>query len=137
MPRKSAAALSIVQAERASDRLKPRVGASPDVKAIFHDLVAQINAEHFRPTDGPLLEQYAQAISLGRQAYAALEHEGPVIAGRANPWLVVLEKAHRSAAALSARLRLSLQHRTDPKSAGRATHDASAYDVLREWEGAS
>jgi hypothetical protein len=48
-------------------------------------------------------EQYAQSIALARQAFSFLNQEGPVVAGRANPWLVVLETAHQSSVALGAR----------------------------------
>jgi phage terminase small subunit len=96
----------------------------------FRDLVASVPAEHFRPADGHLVEQYAQAIVLARRAYAELEASGSVVNGRASPWIVVLEKAHRSSVALAARLRLSPQHRTDPKSAGRNQATASAYQIM-------
>ena len=88
-------------------------------------------ADHFQAGDGALLEQYAQAILLARQAYAHLDAEGPVIDGRASPWVVVLEKAHRSTVALSARLRLAPQARADARSAGRkaAGPGFSAYDI--------
>jgi len=131
LPRKSAAALSVVRVDGKPDRLAPRHGLSPDCRAIFTELTAQVPTDHFRPSDGVLLEQYAQAIALGRQAYAALEAEGPVVAGRPNPWVVILEKAHRSAVALSARLRLSPQQRLDPKTVGRnAGPPASYYDWI-------
>jgi hypothetical protein len=104
---------------------------SSEVAAIIDELVRQVAPEHFRQSDGPLLEQYAQAIALGRQAYAALEAEGPVVGARANPWLVVLEKAQRAVVALSARLRLSPQHRNDPKTAGREKSSmTSVYDMV-------
>jgi phage terminase small subunit len=119
MPRKSVASLTVVRVDGGHERVRPRAGISSDVRAIFIELVSRVPAGHFRQSDTALLEQYAQAIALGRQAYAKLEEEGPVIAGRANPWLVVLEKAHRSAVALSARLRLSPQHRIGPRTAGR------------------
>jgi phage terminase small subunit len=114
MPRKSIAALAVKPHE--SSRLAPRSGLSPEVKLIFCDLVGRMPAEHFRETDAPLIEQYAQAIALARQAYAALAAEGSVVGGRANPAHVVLEKAHRSSVALSMRLRLSPQSRMDRKA---------------------
>jgi phage terminase small subunit len=132
MPRKSAAALSVVHADIIPERIKPRVDASARVRAIFGEIVAQVPPNHFRPTDAALVEQYAQAIALGRQAFAALEAEGPVVGGRASPWVTVLEKMHRSAVALSARLRLTPQSRTDPKTVGRQKYEASAYDLIRE-----
>ena len=130
MPRKSAASLSVVSVGANRPSLTPRTGLTAECRAIFHELTAQVPADHFRPSDAALIEQYAQAVALSRQAYAMLETEGPVIAGRANPWVIVLEKAHRSSVALSTRLRLSPQHRTDPKTVGRAKHSASAYDLM-------
>jgi hypothetical protein len=94
--------------------------------------VRSVRPEHFRDGDADLLEQYAQSIALARQAYAEIERDGPVVDGRPSPWLVVLEKAHRSSAALAARLRLAPQMRTDPKVAGRnAPPVLSAYDLMR------
>ena len=73
-----------------------------------------------------------QAILLARKAYAELEAGGPVIDGKASPWLVVLEKAHRSAVALSGRLRLAPQARADSRSAGRNKGaPPSVYDQMR------
>ena len=96
---------------------------------IFTEIVGSVSASHFRPTDGPLVEQYAQSIALARQAYSYLDSEGPILGGRANPWLVVLEKAHRSSVALSMRLRLSPQSRLDRKAVG-AAHEISAIGVM-------
>jgi phage terminase small subunit len=101
----------------------------PEIKLIFGEIVSTMPADHFRATDGPLVEQYAQAIALARSAYANLTEEGPVVAGRANPWLVVLEKAHRSSVALSMRLRLSPQSRMDRKAV-KAGGDLSAYELM-------
>ena len=93
-------------------------------------------AEHFRDTDAHLIEQYAQAIALARRAWSGLDARGPVIEGRASPWLVVLEKAHRSSVALAARLRLAPQSRADSRSAGRKAHQAprSIYQIMREQD---
>ncbi len=101
---------------------------------------------HFREVDAHLVEQYAQAIALARRAsneqYAQaialarrasseLAAREPVIEGRASPWVVVLEKAHRSSVALAARLRLAPQSRADSRSAGRNKGPApSAYEMM-------
>jgi hypothetical protein len=120
MPRKSSAALAILpRVDGRPNPLRPRPDAPPEVREIFMSLVASVPTEHFRPGDADLLEQHAQAIALARRAYAELDASGSVVNGKPSPWLVVLEKAHRSAVALSARLRLAPQMRTDPKSAGR------------------
>jgi hypothetical protein len=102
-------------------RLQPRDEAPAEVKDVFTELVRSVRPEHFRPGDEHLIEQYAQAILLARQAYSELEMAGGVTSdGRTSPWLVVLEKSHRSAAALSQRLRLCPQARTLSRTVGRA-----------------
>ena len=132
MPRKSTASLTVRSPAGKSSVPRPRDGCPRSVAAIFLELVASVAQDHFRPSDEPLLEQYAQAILLARQAYDKLATEGPVIDGKASPWLVVLEKAHRSAVALSARLRLAPQARADARSAARKAGGAkpSAYELM-------
>lgn len=138
MPRKSIAAITTPRpnVDGSPHRLQPRPGAPATVKRIFADLVASVPAAHFRPGDSDLIEQYAQAIALARQAYREIEKDGPVVEGKASPWVTVLEKQHRSCVALSMRLRLSPQQRTDPKSVARqgANYRPSAYDTPWPWE---
>ena len=117
-----------------TDRLKPRTSLPPEVKLIWGELVGAMSPDHFRPSDAPLIEQYCQSIALARGAYAHLTGEGPVVSGRANPWLVVLEKAHRSSVALSMRLRLSPQSRLDRKTVGVKPGGASAYEIMSMME---
>ena len=123
--------MSVTKSQENTGRLKPRSGLPPEIKLIWGELVGAMSADHFRPTDAPLIEQYAQAIALARVAYAHLNGEGPVVSGRANAWLVVLEKAHRSSVALSQRLRLCPMSRIDRKQVGSAKQGApSYYDVM-------
>lgn len=129
MPRKTTAA--VLDTVAAKDmRLAPRSGLPPEVKAIWCELINSMPADHFRKSDAALVEQYAQAIALARHAYAFLNAEGPVVAGRTSPWVTVLEKAHRSSVALSMRLRLSPQSRLDRKSV-KDGGAISAYDALQ------
>jgi hypothetical protein len=134
MPRKSAAELSVIPAPTGRySRLsppRPRDDAPADVAEVFRELVRSAPADHFRGGDGALLEQYAQSIILARKAYDELSTNGPVIDNKPSPWLVVLEKAHRSAVALSGRLRLAPQSRADARSAGRNANrpPLSAYE---------
>ena len=119
--RKSAAALQLVpNVGVRKSRISPRAGASDAVKAIVCELIATVDSDWFRLSDGPLLESYAEAIALERQAYREIAIGGPVIGGKISPWVGVAERATRAVVAVSARLRLSPQHRTDPKTAGRA-----------------
>src|SRR5262245_4508191 len=119
MPRRSLEALHTPSIRR-STALHPRSDCPENVRRVFDELVASVPADHFRRSDTPLLEQYAQAIVMARQAYERLEADGPVNAqGRASAWLVVHEKATRAAVALSLRLRLAPQTRMTTRTAGR------------------
>jgi hypothetical protein len=68
--RKSAAKLNIVPIEGRT-RMRPRDGA-PAEDTVFMELVSCMPLDHFRRTDAPLIEAYAQAIVLGREAYEHL-----------------------------------------------------------------
>jgi phage terminase small subunit len=130
MPRKSTASLSVIRPAGAPKVLRPPSHLSADLVSAFHEIVATTPASHFRASDAPLVERYAVALVLARQANDALASEGPVIAGRVNPWITVAEKADRAIVALAAKLRLCPQARTDPKTAGRNAGPApSAYEV--------
>jgi phage terminase small subunit len=113
MPRKSVASLAIVPPKRPPPHLAPSPDAPEAVVAVFREILAATPADHFRPGDVPLIQAYAEAIVLARQAAQELTATGPVIGGRTSPWIVVQEKAHRSIAAMAMRLRLSPQHRAD------------------------
>lgn len=134
MPRRSSASLMVVTPKRPRPRLAPSGDAPDEVVQVFGEILRATPADHFVPGDAPLIQGYAEAIVLARGAAVALSAEGPVVAGRASPWLVVQEKAHRALAALSMRLRLSPQHRADARSAGRKADQAprSVYEVMRE-----
>jgi phage terminase small subunit len=100
---------------------------------VFRDLVAGTGPEHFVATDLPLLARYAEAVALAEQAERELHKRGPVMPdGRVNPWNTVLEKAGRSVVALSMRLRLSPQSRSDPKTVSRRANGPkpSAYELM-------
>jgi phage terminase small subunit len=97
---------------------------------VFARIVSDVGADHFRASDADLIEQYAAAICLARQAYASLREEGPVKEGRVNPWQTTLEKANRASVALSQRLRLAPQSRLDRKTAGSNKPGGSVYDAL-------
>ena len=122
MPRKSAAALATITPLRPRPHLAPSSGAPAAVKAVFAEIVTSAPADHFQVGDAPLVEQYAQAIVMARQAAIKLAQHGPMAGAKVSPWLIMLEKAHRSSAALAARLRLSPQHRDTSRSAGRAAN---------------
>jgi len=138
MPRASAASLTVLKPKRTRVRLAPSPDAPSDVVAVFGEIVAATPAGHFRASDAPLIQGYAEAIVLARQAANALAREGPVVAGRGSPWVVVQEKAHRAMSMLSMRLRLSPQHRADSRSAGRNADrpGPSVYAMMDEMDDA-
>ncbi|MDR7136167.1 phage terminase small subunit [Lysobacter niastensis] len=94
---------------------------SKPVRAVFEALVSSVDTDHFTPADLPLLAEYATAAVTAQKASEMLEQEGHVVGGRANPWLVVQEKAQRALVALSARLRVCPQSRFDRLKAGTAS----------------
>ena len=116
--RKSGAGLGILQVDGKPNRLNPPPSLSAAERAIFFDVVAACDRDHFRPSDLPLVVRYVEAAALGDQAAAQLRL-GAVITGKPSPWITVQEKAVRAMVALSMRLRLSPQSRIDAKTLGR------------------
>lgn len=92
MPRKSSAALPF--ATSTAPRLHPPddlVAGSPEQR-LFLDLVIGCRADHFQPSDAPLLSDYCRAVVLEQTASGQLAAGGHVTAeGRASPWLPVLQ----------------------------------------------
>src|SRR5437762_236656 len=97
MPRKSAAALALgpLSVDGRPKRLNPPPTLSAQERALFVDLVSTNTPEHFRPSDLPLLCRYVEAAVLAEQAAQELR-QGAVVSGKANPWLIVSEKAVRA-----------------------------------------
>jgi phage terminase small subunit len=133
MPRKSAAALATaVRVDGKSTRLQPPTGLGASETELFRSLVSANDPSHFRPSDLPLLARYVEACVLAERAAAEMRKTGPVIDGRASPWIVIQEKSVRAMTALSMRLRLSPQSRLDPKTAARRQgQPASPYEDER------
>jgi phage terminase small subunit len=127
--RRSAADLAI-SVDGKPERLKPPTHLGPDERRRFDELVESCDSTHFRRSDLPLLCRYVEADALGERAAAELRVSGPVINGRASPWLTAQEKAVRALVALSMRLRLSPQSRIDPKAASLRSDTAKH----RPWE---
>ena len=86
--------------------------------AVFARTVAAVEADHFTAVDLPLLEQYAVAANLARQAQGELDAHGAIVDGKASARLTVQEKTVRALTALSARLRICPQSRFDRLVAG-------------------
>ncbi len=76
MAKQSLAAKSIAPINASRVRLAPRPEAPDEVREIFREIVGSVKADHFRPSDNALMEQYAQAVALARRAYRELEASG-------------------------------------------------------------
>jgi hypothetical protein len=129
MPRKSAAALSVVSLDAATPRLRPPATLSEAERALFVDLISTNRAEHFQQSDLPLLCRYVEAAVMAERAAAELR-ENPVINGKASPWLVIQEKNLRAMVSLSMRLRLSPQARNPKTSSARPAQPLSYYERM-------
>lgn len=117
--RKSTAELSVIAVDGKPSRLEPPASLSEAERTIFTALVASCDPRHFQASDLPLLVRYCEACTLGDLAATELRRDGAVVKGKASPWIVIQEKSVRAMVALSMRLRLSPQSRTDPKTIGR------------------
>ena len=73
--RKGTAALSVVSVEKLS-RLRVPDGLSNAEANLFRDVVDKCAADHFTPSDGPMLVAYCQAILLTRGAFKMLDDSG-------------------------------------------------------------
>lgn len=113
-------------------RLKAPATLSEGAAAIFVQVVSSVDPSHFSAVDLPLLEQYASAADLARQAQSQLDTHGAVIDGKASAWIAVLEKASRSCVALAARLRVCPQSRFDRLVAGANSRPQSS--GRKPWE---
>ena len=132
--RRSASELGVVSVDGKPSRLAPPDHLGTDERRRFAELVANCEAGHFRPTDAALLCRYVESDALGERAARELRDGGPVLDGKASPWIVIQEKAIRAQVSLSMRLRLSPQSRLDPKTVARSK--ASESKRLRHHGGA-
>jgi phage terminase small subunit len=131
MPRKSQASLSVVRIDAGQSRLRPPASLSEAERAAFIDIVSTTKANHFVASDMSLLCRYAEATVLAEQAARHLRDEGPVIAGRVSPWIVIQEKSVRALVSLSMRLRLAPQSRIDRKVVGGSQQPGSYYEKMK------
>jgi len=110
MPRRSQAELSqFPRVDRQPTHLEIPDDLPKSLRAVVEDLITSQKPGHFKPGDGILLEAYAAAHLLRREAYEHIKSEGAVIDGRSSPWLTVLEKSAKALVSLSGRLRLAPQ----------------------------
>ena len=68
MPRKTAAALSIISVTGEPTRLKPPSFLWALERTVFNQIVASCDARHFRNSDLPVLARYCELIVLAEEA---------------------------------------------------------------------
>jgi phage terminase small subunit len=121
MPRRSQA--DVTQFPRIDVGRQTHLEISDDLpkslRAVVEDLISSQKPEHFKPGDEILLEAFASAHLLRREAFQHIEDDGAVINGKSSPWLSVLEKTSKQLVALSGRLRLAPQMRASSRDAAR------------------
>jgi len=118
MPRRPAADVRPVVSPLPK-RLKLPDTLSEGAKAEFLRIVTAERADHFKPSDLPLLIQYCEAAALAERAIRELQRDDAKAS-----WLTRWEKANRVLVALSARLRICPQSRqpNNPKRPERVSY---------------
>jgi hypothetical protein len=113
MPRKSAAALSVLSVDGAPARLTPPPTLNDDAKRVFIDILCSLRPEHFQPAGGLLLARYAECAVMAGDAATELSANGPVTAdGKPSPWVSVHAQMVKAMIGLAHRLKLSPQSRS-------------------------
>jgi P27 family predicted phage terminase small subunit len=111
--------------------LQPPSHLPAAARAIFAEIVASVAPGHLRVCDTPVIAALASSMHIARGAAEALEREGLTIGMKVNPNIAIFERATKSIATLSAKLRITPSSRLDRKIAGTTTRDrglAAQYD---------
>src|SRR5262245_29536288 len=114
MPRRSQAALNLpsLRVYGRQTRLAPPRDLDAGERDRFVKLVSACAVDHFRESDAAVVTEYVRAAMLCERAAAAMREAGGAVVGtRINPWFGVWQRAVRTLAVLSTRLRLNPQGR--------------------------
>jgi len=129
MPRHSAASLHFPAFTRV-ERLTPPVELSESERAIFLDIVGTVAADHFRPSDLPLLSAYVRAIVREREASEQLAQGVVSIDNKLSSWVTVQAQALKQMMSLARMLKLTpLARRSNPSRPGKPQR-LSYYDTM-------
>ena len=93
-------------------RIRPPASLSPAEAKTFAAIIAMAPADHFAPSDAPIVAVYAQAILLNQHSFKQIG-EGDLEA------FPVWEKSSRVMGAIATKLRLVPSARIHPETAGR------------------
>jgi phage terminase small subunit len=130
MPRRSAADIEAASIAPPSYRaaLAPPASLSPAARAVFLDLVASHEPEHFEPGDTTLMGQYCEAAALAARSAAKLQ-EGDATQ------LKVWERSCSIMSSLSLRLRLGPQSRREKARVGKTMTWSDNFALSRGADG--
>jgi phage terminase small subunit len=130
MPRKSAAALAFQDVIR-TERLTAPADLNLDERAVFVGIVGTVAADHFRPSDLPLLSAYVRAIVREREASEQLAQGVVSIDNKLSSWVTVQAQALKQMMSLARMLKLTpLARRSNPSRPGKP-QQLSYYDQMR------
>jgi hypothetical protein len=107
------------------ERLRPPETLSEGARLEFLRIVCAERAEHFKPSDLPLVIQYAEACALAKKAVDALQRDLP-----GPRWLALWQAATKVMQGLSMRLRLSPQSRQPHNPSRKPPERLSFYDRM-------
>jgi phage terminase small subunit len=131
MPRRSAASLHFPAFTRV-ERLTPPPDLSPDERALFVNIVATNPADHFRPSDAPLLCSYVRAVLLERKAAENLAAQGYVtVDNKASAWVAIQMQASKTLLQCARALKLSPTSRRPSASRAGKGVTMNYYDRMR------
>jgi phage terminase small subunit len=115
--------------EAAPRRLKPSARMQGRARNIFNETVNDCAIGHFRKSDRPLLERYAEAAVLAEQAADKMAARGAVINDKPSPWFSIYVSATKTMNNLALRLRISPQSRS-PRAPKTLATPQSYYDTM-------
>ena len=110
-------------------RLKPSNRLTGRAREIFIETVSDCAITHFRASDRPLLELFAEACALAEQAVGQMAELSAVVDGKPSPWFSVFVARTKAANNLALRLRISPQSRS-PRAPKTLATSQSYYDRM-------
>ena len=116
---------------QATRRLRPPARLKGRARAIFVATVSGCATEHFRSSDLPFLERFAESSALAEEAAEKLADEGMVTHdNKLSPWFAAHQAATKTMNSLALRLRLTPQSRS-PRAVKTQPGPQSYYDLMK------
>lgn len=131
MPRKSAAALSILPLPSLVERPSPPDTLGEREAELWTAIVDSLPADWFAPGDRPVLAAYVTSVALHERVSRECQTAELMVIGstgqmRPNPLFRMQDRAAAQIASLSVKLRLSQSTRYDPRKAAAKSNEQGA-----------